>query len=112
MHASPCYNNEPLLKFNELLRITISKIYNISLFDDQWPQANLPVKFGSPGIYRVSSLASPTFLASAVGTRDLQNQILHTDMITLDSALGICQTLWPARYGQLRAFASLAKQQM
>ena len=50
------------------------------------------------------------FLASIVGTRDLQNQILLTDMIMLDSALNLCQTLWQARYGQLHVFASLAKQ--
>ena len=63
------------------------------------------------GICRVYSLASPAFLASAVGTRDLQNQILHSDMIVFDNALDVCQTLWQARYGQLHALASPAKQQ-
>ena len=62
-------------------------------------------------IHSVSSLTSPASLASAVGTRDLQNQILATDMIMLDSALDKCQTLWQARYGQLHALASRAKQQ-
>ena len=51
------------------------------------------------------------FLASIVGTRDLQNQILHTDMIMLDSALNLCQTLWQARYGQLHILTSPAIQQ-
>ena len=89
MRASPCYDNEHLLKFDELLRAAIFKICNVSLFDYQWLQASLPVKSGGLGIRRVSSLVSPAFLASAVGTRDLQNQILHADMIMLDSALDI-----------------------
>ena len=72
---------------------------------------SLPVKSGDLGIRRMSSLASPAFLASAVSTRDLQNQILHTDMIVLDSAFNISQTLWQARYGQIHALASCAKQQ-
>ena len=63
-----------------LLRTAISKICNVSLSDDQWLQASLPEKSGGLGISRVSSLASSAFLASAVGTRDLQNQILRTDI--------------------------------
>ena len=112
MSASPCCGNKHLLKFDELLRTAISKICNFSLSDDQWLQASLLVKSGSQGIRRVSSLASPALLASAVGTRNLQNQILYTDMIVLDSALDICQTLWQARYSQLHALASPAKQQI
>ena len=111
MRASRCYDKEHLLKFDELLRTAISKISNVSLPDDQWLQASLLVKSGSQWIRHVSSLASPAFLASAVGTRDLQSQILHTDMIMLDSALDICQTLWQARYGQFHTLASPAKQQ-
>ena len=71
----------------------------------------MPVKSGGLEIRRVSSLASPAFLASAVGTRDLQNQILPTDVTMFDSALDIRQTLWQAHYGQLQALASPAKQQ-
>ena len=44
------------------------------------------MKSGGLGIRRVSSLALPAFLASAVNTRDLQNQILHADVIMLDNA--------------------------
>ena len=109
MRASPRYDNEHMQKFDELLRTAISKIFNVLLSDDQWLQASLLVKNGGLGTRHASSLASLTFLASAVGTRDLQNQILHTDMIMLDSALDICQTLWQGRYGHLHALASPAK---
>ena len=110
--ASPCYDNEHVLKFDDLLRTAISIICNVSLTDDQWLQANLlKIKSGGLEFRRVSSLASLAFLASAVGTRDLQNQILHMDMIMLDSALDICQTLWQERYGQFHNLISPAKQQ-
>ena len=89
MHASTSYDNEHLLKFDELLRTAISKLYIVSLSNNQWLQASLPVKSGGLGIRYVSSLASPAFLASAVGTRDFQNQILHTDITLLDRALDI-----------------------
>ena len=110
MRASPCYDSENLLKFDKLFRTVIFKICNVSLSDDQRLQASLPVKFGGLGIRRVSSLTSPAFLASAVGSRDLQNQILHTDMIMLDSVLDISQTLWQARFGQIHALDLAAKQ--
>ena len=53
MRISPCYDNEHLLKFDELLRTAISNnIYyisdNVSLSDDQWLQASLPVKVWQP----------------------------------------------------------------
>ena len=53
MRASPCYDNEHLLKFDELLRTAISKICNILLSDDQRLQASLPVKSGGLAIRRV-----------------------------------------------------------
>ena len=93
VRASPCYDNEHLPKFDEVLRIAIFIICHVLLFDDQWLQVSLTVKSGGLGIRRVASLASPAFLASAVGTSDLYKQILQTNMIMLDSALDICQTL-------------------
>ena len=93
MRAYPCYDIKILLKFDELFRTAISKICSVLLFDDQRLQASLPVTSGGQGIFHVSSLALPAFLASAVGTSDLQNQILHVNMIMFDNALGICQTL-------------------
>ena len=48
---------------------------NVSLFDNQRLQASLSVKYGGLGLRRITLLAPPAFTASAVGTRDLQNQI-------------------------------------
>jgi len=48
----------------------------VSLSDDQWFQDSLPARNGGLGVRRVSSPASSVFLASAAGTRQLQDQLL------------------------------------
>ena len=67
-----------LLMLIVILRIALCKICNVSLFDDQWLQISLPVKSGGVRLRRVASLAPSVFIASAVGTRNLQNQILQS----------------------------------
>ena len=54
----------------------LCRICNVSLTDDQWLQASLPVRNGGLGVRRVSSLASSAFLALAAGTRQLQDHQL------------------------------------
>ena len=75
--ASPCNGHEALIQFYNILRIALCKICNVSLSDDQWLQASLPVKSGGLGIRHVTAVAPSAFIASAVGTRDQQNQILQ-----------------------------------
>jgi len=52
-------------KFDDQLRSAVCNICNVSLTDDQWLQASLPVRNGGLGLRRVPSLASSAFLASA-----------------------------------------------
>ena len=79
LRSAPCDGHPLLESFDNILRSALCAICNISLTDDQWIQASLPVRAGGLGVRRVSSLASPAFLASAAGTRDLQDQILRAD---------------------------------
>ena len=60
-----------LININIRLKIIIIiiTICNISLPEDQWLQASLPVRFGGLGIHHESSLAIPSFRALAVSTR-------------------------------------------
>ena len=60
--------------------------------------------------WRVSSLATPAFIASAVGTRNLQDQILNTAPGSY-SELDIYQQSWQANYGDMPTLTSPAKQQ-
>jgi len=50
--------------------------YQFVLMDLQWLQASQPVKEGGLGIHCVTSLATFAFLASAAGTKSLQQQLL------------------------------------
>jgi hypothetical protein len=63
--------------------------------DQQWLQASLPVRAGGLGIRSVSSLASSTFLASAAGTRDLQDRILCLSVDVADEAFDLCLEAFP-----------------
>jgi len=77
LRSACCVDHDLLKGFDDQLRSGVSSICNVSLTDDQWLQASLPVRNGGLGIRSVSSLASSAFLASAAGTRQLQDRILH-----------------------------------
>jgi hypothetical protein len=94
LRSSSCFGHESLLSFDSLLCKALCKICNVSLSDDQWLQASLPVKSGGLGIRRVASLASSAFLASAVSTHDLQQQILHFNTGLPDDSLETIQQYW------------------
>ena len=69
--------HEALTQFDNLLRIALCKICYVSLSDDQWLQASFPVKSGRLELRCIASLAPSVFIASTVGTRDLQKHILQ-----------------------------------
>ena len=77
LRASPHCGHISLSDFDNSLWTALSKTCNITLSENQWLQASLLIRSGGLGICRVTCLASSAFLASAVGTRDLQNQILN-----------------------------------
>lgn len=100
MRASPCSGHAALEKFDELLRECVCTITNTDLTDVQWIQASLPVRNGGLGVRRVSSLAPSAFLASAAGTRGLQNMILCKCVAISDSAVDLVLNQWSAAQGQ------------
>jgi hypothetical protein len=77
MRTSPCCDHPKLIEFDELLRTAVNKMCNVSLSEDQWTQASLPVRTGGLGVRSVAKLASSAFLASAAGTLSLQTLILQ-----------------------------------
>jgi len=54
---------------------------------------------GRPGVSRVTSLATPDFLASAAGTLSLQDQILEVCACQTDSHFTLYLTQWSASFG-------------
>ena len=66
---------------------------------------SLPVRNGGLGVRRASLLAPSAFLASAVGTRDLQEMILFKCDATVDSAIislihDLVMDQWAIAHGQ------------
>ena len=98
LRASPCSGHPALEKFDGQLRTCVSQICNTDLTDLQWMQASLPVRNGGLGIRRVSSLAPSAFLASAAGTRDLQDKILSNSQAPEDSAVNEVLVHWAVRF--------------
>ena len=84
LRASPSAGHPSLSMFDDTLRKALCTIINVDFTDTQWAQASLPVSLGGLGIRSVSSLAPSAFLASAAGTRTLQDLLLanvsHADI--------------------------------
>jgi len=78
MRCSPSIDNPALADFDKLLRCAISYLTNCDLSDKQWLQASLPIKVGGLGVRKVSLLALPAYLASAVTTASLQKTIFDS----------------------------------
>jgi hypothetical protein len=77
LRSSPCAGHQSLAEIDSVLRSCLSEITNVSINDQQWTQANLPIKAGGLGIRSVVALALPAFLSSCTRTRHLQNELLH-----------------------------------
>ena len=63
--SSPCFSSF-LSNFDELQRDLVSEILNVTLSDNAWTQASLPVRSGGLGIRRAEQLTPSAFLASAI----------------------------------------------
>src|ERR1043165_9820769 len=84
LRTSTCFLNEGLLHdFDEVLRTGLCSLLNIHMSDDQWIQTALPVRNGGQGIRSAVMLATSAFLASAAGTRSLQDRLLHKVAVML-----------------------------
>ena len=92
LRSACCQGHDLLTLFDELQRSALGRICNVSLTDDQWTQASFPIRSGGLGIRRVSSLASSAFLASAAGTRSLQEKLLGRSLIVVDGDFDRCLT--------------------
>jgi len=106
LRCSPSASHSALLEFDSLLKTAIERITNSSLTDSLWPQASLPIRDGGLGVRRVSSLAIPTFLASAASTVSLQDEILAncwaTDSCADDPGECVARSLLSQSYRSTR----------
>lgn len=83
LRSAPCYDSELINQYDESIRSTLQAILNVSLTDDGWRQAKLPVKHGGLGVLSASDIALPAFLASVFGSAELSLQLLPSSLTQL-----------------------------
>lgn len=111
LRAAPCFEHSMLADFDSVLRECLSTIVNVDLTDNQWSQASLPVRKGGLGIRLVSQLAPSAFLASAVGTRSLQDLILSKCGSNIDEHSSRALALWSSLHNACAPVEDLACKQ-
>jgi len=95
LRTSNCADHPALTEFDQQLRISLSDLLNVSLDDEQWIQASLPVKEGGLGIRSVHQVASSAFLASVHGATILISSILpQRHLSTVDPTIDISLNAW------------------
>ena len=94
LRSTPCHGHQLLENYDELLRAGIERILNVSLTDEQWTLASLPIRMGGLGIRRASSLALSAFLASAAGSLPIQSSILGTMSVFPDTVCDSSKSTW------------------
>ena len=76
LRSSPCADHVILPIIDDTLRSCLVNITNVSINDEQWLQASLPIRAGGLGIRKVSAIASSAFLSSVSSTQLLQTDLL------------------------------------
>ena len=95
LRTSPCTGSSELVRYDDLLRSTLSVTLNVDLTDVGWQQASLPVRWGGLGVRSAVSLASSAYLASAAGTLDLVIRLLPSRLHqTIDSSADVALQSW------------------
>jgi len=95
LRTAPCTGSPELLKFDDVLRESLSTTLNIDLNVERWNQASLPVKWGGLGIRSVVSLAPSAYLASAASTKELTTSLLPTRMKEIvDGGIAPATSAW------------------
>ncbi|XP_073955687.1 uncharacterized protein [Choristoneura fumiferana] len=65
--------------FDVAIKSAVESITNVSMSDNQWAQAALPIRYGGIGVRRLRDVSLPAFLASAHGVAGLVSNILSLD---------------------------------
>ena len=102
------HNTRQLLEeYDDVIRTTLQAIMNVTLADDAWEQATLPVASGGLGIRRAADTALPAFLSSVAGSHELITQLLpsrlHAASGTNDPTFTAAVTEWQNRLGSVPA---------
>ena len=108
LRSAPCFRHQNLLsEYDAMIRSTLESILNITLSDEAWDQATLPVANGGIGIRRATDIALPAFLSSVAGSQSLVHQLLPQSIRdrsgTSDPAFTEALSEWQSRTGSTSA---------
>ena len=103
LRSAPCYSRSLLSEYDMLIRSSLQTILNVSLSDESWEQATLPVANGGLGIRRATDIALPAFLSSVAGSQSLISELLPSNLRdvagTSDPSFTTALTEWQTRTG-------------
>lgn len=101
LRSTPAWQAETqLIKFDNIIRQGLEKIINVTLNDDAYLQATLPVSRGGIGIRSALSLSIPAYLASTACTFDMVSSLLHKFPPTTDPDRAEALRRWTAATGR------------
>jgi hypothetical protein len=115
LRSAPCYTQQLLSKYDDIIRSTLQSILNISIPDMTWDQATLPVSKGGLGIRKATQIALPAFLSSVTASQSLVAQLLPhrlRDMAgTSDPVFTAAVMEWQTRTGSASVQPPFATEQ-
>ena len=100
LRTGQCSGHQLLKLFDELLRDALCLILNVSLDNDRWRQASLPVKAGGLGIRRVEQVAPSAYLASSAASKTLITSMLPTRLQVQDQGISVALCVWHLQGGR------------
>ena len=92
LRSSPCHDINTLKKIDASLKENLEETLNITLTDEKWSQASLPIKFGGLGIRKPSDLAIPCYIASFLSAKSTNSKITNNSILEQYWAWYIDQT--------------------
>ena len=93
LRCAPCYTRQLLSEYDDVMRAALQSVLNVSISDEAWNQATLPVAKGGIGVRRATQIALPAFLSSVVGSQSLVTELLPARLHLIS---GTCDPLFTA----------------
>ena len=92
LRSSPSHDINTLKKIDASLKENLEETLNVTLTDEKWSQASLPIKFGGLGIRKPSDLAIPCYIASFLSAKSTNSKITNNSIFEQYWAWYIDQT--------------------
>ena len=99
LRCAPCYTRQLLSEYDDVMQAALQSVLNVSISDEAWNQATLPVAKGGIGVRGATQIALPAFLSSVVGSQSLVTELLPARLYISYLALAIRCSRLPLMIG-------------